>query len=285
MIKKIKFGDLHFINLNVIIQKKQEVFMDKRTEEVLAKSLTAETTELLEYIPYLLQDLWEIGSSPEDMEELIKRNIKHCEKLKVLDLACGKGAVSVKLAESMGFHVKGIDIIREFIEFAQEKSEEYNVSDLCEFLTGDINEAVAAEKNYDIVIFGAAGNVLGNPEETMRKLSRTVKNGGFLLIDEAYLINSAEDIKYRNYEYLTYDEWLEIFKKSGLALVDEITADMEQISHDNTDVDLIEKRAEELIRKFPEKESIFKSYVRSQKNECEDLEENIKGITWLLQKL
>ena len=53
--------------------------MNKRTEEMLAKSLTAETTELLEYIPYLLQDLWEIGSSPEDMEELIKRNIKHYE--------------------------------------------------------------------------------------------------------------------------------------------------------------------------------------------------------------
>ena len=283
--KKIKFWGLTLFIFKWYHTKKPEVFMDKRTEEVLAKSLTAETTELLEYIPYLLQDLWEIGSSPEDMEELIKRNIKHCEKFKVLDLACGKGAVSVKLAERMGFHVKGIDIIREFIEFAQEKSEEYNVSDLCEFLTGDINEAVAAEKNYDIVIFGAAGNVLGNPEETMRKLSRTVKNGGFLLIDEAYLINSAEDIKYRNYEYLTYDEWLEIFKKSGLALVDEITADMEQISHDNTDVDIIEKRAEELIRKFPEKESIFKGYVRSQKNECEDLEENIKGITWLLQKL
>ena len=60
---------------------------------------------------------------------------------------------------------------------------EIDKDDLCEFLTGDINEAVAAEKNYDIVIFGAAGNVLGNPEETMRKLSRTVKNGGFLLID------------------------------------------------------------------------------------------------------
>ena len=112
-----------------------------------------------------------------------------------------------------------------------------------------------------------------------------MKNRGFLLIDEAYLINSAEDIKYRNYEYLTYDEWLEIFKKSGLVLIDEIAADTEQISHANTDVELIEKRAEELIKKFPEKESIFTDYVHSQKNECEDLEENIKGITWLLQKL
>ena len=55
----------------------QEVCMDKKTEEILAKSLTAETTELLEYIPYLLQDFWEIGSSPEDIEAAIRKNIKN----------------------------------------------------------------------------------------------------------------------------------------------------------------------------------------------------------------
>jgi len=30
-------------------------------KEKLAKSLTAETTELIPYLPYLLQDLWELG--------------------------------------------------------------------------------------------------------------------------------------------------------------------------------------------------------------------------------
>ena len=259
--------------------------MDKQTEEILAKSLTAETTELLEYIPYLLQDLWEIGSSPEDMEELIRKNIKNYEDFKVLDLACGKGAVSVKLAKNLGVQVKGIDIINDFINFAKEKSREYGVSHLCEFVTGDINEAVAVEKGYNIVIFGAVGNVLGNPEETMGKLGNTVKNGGFILIDEAYLISSAENIKYKNYEYLVYDEWLRIFEKNGLKLIGEITVSAEQESHVNEDVDLIEKRAEELTVKFPDKKNIFRGYVNSQKNECEDLEENVTGITWLLQKV
>ena len=263
----------------------QEVFMDKKTGEILAKSLTAETTELLEYIPYLLQDLWELGSSPEDMEKLIRRNIGYYKNFKVLDLACGKGAVSVKLAENMGFYVKGIDIIEEFIEFAKAKSREHNVLHLCEFIVGDINKKVTVEKNYDIVIFGAAGNVLGSPRETMTKLRNTMKNGGFLLLDEAYLINSAESIKYENYEYLTYDGWIEIFEKSGFVLIDEAAADTEQISHINTDVELIEKRAEELTEKFPDKKNIFRGYVNSQKNECEDLEENVTGITWLLQKV
>ncbi|MCP1225253.1 bifunctional 2-polyprenyl-6-hydroxyphenol methylase/3-demethylubiquinol 3-O-methyltransferase UbiG [Sebaldella sp. S0638] len=259
--------------------------MEKETEEKLAKSLTAETTELLEYIPYLLCDLWEIGSSPYDMEELIRKNIKHYENFEVLDLGCGKGAVSVKLAESLGIHVKGIDIIGDFIEFARKKSVEYEVSHLCEFVLGDINEAVTMEKDYDIVIFGAVGNVLGNPEETLRKLKKTIKDNGFILIDEAYLISSAESIKYKNYEYLPYDEWLCIFEKLGLRVAAEITVSAEQEVGSDAEMAFIEKRAEELIKKFPEKKSIFTGYIQSQKNEYEDLEENVKGVTWLLQKI
>jgi hypothetical protein len=41
--------------------------MIKEIERKLALSLTAETTGLLSFLPYLLQDFWELGSSPRDM--------------------------------------------------------------------------------------------------------------------------------------------------------------------------------------------------------------------------
>lgn len=40
--------------------------------------------------------------------------------------------------------------------------------------------------NYDIVILGAVGDVLGNPEETISLLKKTVKKGGYIIIDDAY---------------------------------------------------------------------------------------------------
>jgi len=61
-------------------------------EEKLAKSLTAESVELIPYLPYLLQDLWELGSSPKDILEMITKHIPVSKETKVLDLACGKGA-------------------------------------------------------------------------------------------------------------------------------------------------------------------------------------------------
>ena len=87
----------------------------------------------------------------------------------MLDLACGKGAVSVQAAKGLNCKVKGIDIIPEFIGYAIGKAKEYGVEDLCESRTGDINNAVNVEKNYDIVILGAVGDVPGYLEETIQK--------------------------------------------------------------------------------------------------------------------
>jgi 2-polyprenyl-3-methyl-5-hydroxy-6-metoxy-1,4-benzoquinol methylase len=110
---------------------------------------------------------------------------RYQKKCEWLDLACGKGAVSVQLAKALGCRVTGIDIIPEFIDDAIKKAQEYGVESLCEFKRGDINEAVKTQKEYDIVILGAVGDVLGNPEQTIQKLKQTVKNSGYIFIDDA----------------------------------------------------------------------------------------------------
>lgn len=257
--------------------------MNKETEEKLASSLTAETTELLPFLPYLLQDLWELGSSPDDMISLLKEHMPITENTKILDLGCGKGAVAIKIAQNLSVKVNGIDLIPEFIENAKQKAEEFSVDDLCRFTMGDINEAVNEEKNYDCVILGAVGDVLGNPEQTLNKLKKTVKQKGYILIDEAYLLDNdkKEQIKYQNYEYLTYKQWLDLFSQCGLHLIETIS-NQENLDNDANNK-AITLRAEELTRLHPEKRALFEDYVNSQLNECEDLENNIVGITWMLQ--
>jgi len=96
-------------------------------EEKPAKSLTAESVELIPYLPYLLQDLWELGSSPPDIISLITKHADVSGQPTVLDLACGKGAVSIQLAKELGCQTKGIDLIPEFIDFAPKKAQGYSV--------------------------------------------------------------------------------------------------------------------------------------------------------------
>ncbi|HEY8349373.1 MAG TPA: class I SAM-dependent methyltransferase [Clostridia bacterium] len=247
-------------------------------EEKLAKSLTAESTELIPYLPYLLQDLWELGSSPEDILDMITRHVRVTDRTRVLDLACGKGAVSVKLAAGLGCRVKGIDIIPEFIDFAVQKSQEYGVAELCEFATGDITQLVRTEKGYDIVILGAVGDVLGNAEETVTLLKGTVKKGGYIIIDDAYGRDESDP------KYLTREQWFAVFDKAGVRLIDEKFIGNDELTSINDEQQkFIRQRANELKERLPEKAHLFDSYIRSQQAECDELENEISGVTMLLQ--
>lgn len=247
-------------------------------EEKLAKSLTAESTELIPYLPYLLQDLWELGSSPKDIIEMILMHIQITERTRVLDLACGKGAVSVQAAKALGCKVKGIDIIPEFIDFAEKKAEEYGVENLCEFEVGDINKAVKVEKDYDIVILGAVGDVLGNPEETIQMLKSTVKNGGYIFIDDAYGDDDSDC------SYFTREKWLMFIQNVGVKLIDERFNEEEEIKSVNDEQQsFILRRANDLIEKHPDKSYLFESYINSQLAECDELENEISAVTMLLQ--
>lgn len=249
-------------------------------EERLAKSLTAETTDLIPFLPYLLQDLWELGSKPEDIIELIAKNIEVKNRLKVFDLACGKGAVSVKLAKELGCYVNAIDIIPEFISYAEQKAKEFGVQELCSFKIGDINLSVTKEQEYDIVIIGAVGEVLGSPKITIQKLKNTIKTGGFIIIDDAY---SQEGLPTN---YLSHKQWLEVFEETGMQIIEEKTASEDEVSNTNdTNNEYIINRANELKNKYPDKADIFESYVNSQLAESDELENEIIPVTWMLKKL
>jgi len=261
--------------------------MNKETKEKLACSLTAETTELLPFLPYLLQDLWELGSNPRDMVRLIRKHVPmpDIDRIKIGDIASGKGAVAINIAESLGVKVRGFDLIPDFVEYSRQKAKELNVDSLCCFTVADANEIVNTEIDYDCVIFGAAGNVLGSPQETLRKLRGTVKPGGFILIDESYLPDglSSGEVKYQNYEYLTHNQWVRLFEDSGLKIVEEVSH-TEEYNFDS-DNKAIAARAEELATKLPEKRAIFEGYVQSQLNECDDLENSLTSVTWMLQRV
>jgi 2-polyprenyl-3-methyl-5-hydroxy-6-metoxy-1,4-benzoquinol methylase len=247
-------------------------------EEKLAQSLTAETTELLPYLPYLLQDLWELGSVPMDMVELISGNVGVSPRTKILDLACGKGAVSVRLAEEYGCSVKGIDIIPEFIAYAEKKAAEHSVDSLCHFEVGDVNRSIEWERNYDIVILGAVGDVLGDALETISKLKNTIGPQGYLVIDDAYRADSPEG------QYLSREQYLKIFEGARVKVVAGRRADhADLIAINRSNQARIVLRAHELKAMHPEKSSIFDGYIRSQQAECDELEGETTGVTWLLQ--
>ena len=68
-------------------------------EKSVTRSLDGDNEDLFPYFAYLLQDLWEIGASPAIIKKLLRKNTDDKEKMQILDLGCGKGAVSIQLAK------------------------------------------------------------------------------------------------------------------------------------------------------------------------------------------
>lgn len=247
-------------------------------EEKLARSLTGESTAIIPYLPYLLQDLWELGAMPSEINHLISRYIPITKDTRILDLACGKGTVSINLSKSFGCRVKGIDIIPEFIDYAVKKAYEHGVENLCHFQVEDINQSIKTEKNYDIVVYAAVGDVLGDIYETIVKLKDTVVRGGYILIDDSYSSQVNHEI------YASRQQWLTAFRDTGVRLVAEKTMDensMEAINQYNQNC--IIKRAQELQAANPDQADLLATYIQSQQAEINDLQGDITGVVWLLQ--
>ncbi|MBC8921638.1 SAM-dependent methyltransferase, partial [Escherichia coli] len=64
------------------------------------------------------------------------------------------------------------------------------------------------------IIYDAAADILGNPSEMLGKLQGTVKEDGYVIIDKAYVpeLVRNNEMKYQNHEYLTRNEWLNLFE-------------------------------------------------------------------------
>jgi ubiquinone/menaquinone biosynthesis C-methylase UbiE len=240
--------------------------------------------DMLPLMPELLHDMWALGSSPELVVKLFKPLNFSPNGQGILDLGCGKGAVTITVARELGLRGKGIDACRAFLDAASEKAREMKVANLCSFEYGDIREVVNAEQEYDAVIYASLGGILGDFKEIVGALRNTVHMGGYILIDDGFF-KGTEVIRRKGYEhYDLHEETIRQLMSHGDKLLKEICTDQETKNINDTYMALIEKRGKEMITKSPELESIIMDFVKSQREECDFIASNISGAIWLLQR-
>jgi len=253
----------------------------KSLEESIVVAMDTDDKEIFPFLPYILQDFWEIGASPADMITLIEKHSANYSSLKILDLGCGKGAVSIQIAEKLRCECLGIDGIKEFIEYADKKAVEYKVEALCRFEQADIREKINELPQFDVIILGAIGQVFGNYYETLTKLRKCLKKGGLILIDDAYIDDSSA---FFHSELLKRSELLSQVNQANMEIIDELLpAENANAELHEREFSLLKKRCDELAEKYPEKKSLFESYVQKQDEEYENLDTKIVSLTMAIK--
>ncbi len=249
-------------------------------EQSVLESLDGKSKDLLPFIPYILQDLWEMGADPEVISRLLKENT-NLDFYNILDLGCGKGAVSVNLARNFNCRVTAIDGVSEFIAEAVTYAAKYNVTEKCRFTSGDIRNFSSPQK-FDVVILGAIGQVFGNMFETLKSVSNFLRKDGFVIIDDGFI---NDDEKQAGFQYLRRKDFFNQIEEAGFIVIKEEISEFDsKVETDEMIFRNIEKRIGELKLMHPEKAQLFEDYLQAQINENNTLENLLTTGTWLLKR-
>lgn len=244
-------------------------------------SLDLHDKEMEKHIPYVLQDLWELGSIPVYIYRLIDKNVNKKDINTIIDFGCGKGAVLIYLATKFNFKGLGIDIMPEFIKSAIQYSIENSVDNRIDFKTDDILKAIGRNEKYDIVIYGYDSDILGNVYDSISQLQNSISDSGYLILEIAF----TPDGKERTEGLPTEKELLEQFDKSDLKTIDNIFWDTTKIrTINNRNNNHINKRIQELKKIYPEQTRIFERYMSNQIDECKMIENEVICSTWIMKK-
>lgn len=254
----------------------------KTIEESVVTTMDGSDKELFPYLPYILQDLWEIGTDPEVIIKLISAYFEKSDGLNLLDLGCGKGAVSIKVAKSLGCNCYGIDALDEFINYAKKKAKAYHVEHLCTFEIGDIRRKVKTLPAFDIIILGSLGPVFGDYFTTLTILSKCLNKNGIFIIDDGYIENDSDYSHPLIQKLETINEQIDL---AGMCLVEnDIIQKVDLKTSDDYIFKKLKQRCNELMNKHPEKKALFENYIKKQEIENDVLENKVVCATMLIKR-
>lgn len=259
----------------------------RNASEMIAFAMEVDPV-LLPHLPELLEGLEQLGTDPDLIVEVIGA-LGLPDGSRVVDLGCGKGAVSIAVASRLGLPVLGIDLFEPFVDHCERAAAAAGVGHLCTFRQGDIR--LFAARNpcatpADVAVFGALGDVLGSLESTVGILRQYVREDGIVLIGDDH-VRSGDSVDFPGFEnYRSRSETIRQLTAHGdkiVHFVEESDADL-AAAHLRAN-EIIRARAEKLAARHPGLRDVFLGYADDQEAETAFLEREMVSVIWVLQRI
>jgi SAM-dependent methyltransferase len=150
---------------------------------------------------------------------------------RILDLACGKGELLCRWAETFGISGVGIDLSEVFLAAARARAEELGVSERVGFELGDAAAfELGASSPYDVVSCVGATWIGGGLTGTIDLMRPAVATHGLLLVGEPYWVDpppaeAYEAMSMTPDDFASLEGTLDRFESAGVELVEMVLAD------------------------------------------------------------
>ena len=123
--------------------------------------------------------------------------------MKVIDIPCGQGGVSVPLAKKYKVKITGYDIFPAYVRYSRQYAKQKGVAHLCKFKVSDIRAVVKQKNICDCLLWVGSPHVWGKAKPTIKRLRNLVCDGGIIVIADAYLYPKVKQKgMYKDYETL-----------------------------------------------------------------------------------
>ncbi len=139
-------------------------------------------------------------------------NFKGTEK--VLDIACGTGQLSVKIAQN-GCDVHGIDISDESLDNAKCLAEKEKVN--CVFTVGNAEELPYPDEEFDTLVCNCSLEHFVNDLQALKEMNRVLKPGGEVML-------TVDSLSYPGIKQADRDWHRETFKVVNYYTLDKLSS-------------------------------------------------------------
>jgi SAM-dependent methyltransferase len=256
--------------------------MHEDLDRQIASSLDADE-RLLPYLPELLADLDELGTSAHDVLDAL-RACGLRPGSSVLDLACGKGAVAVALGAELDAQVEGVDAFDSFLASARALAAAKGVDARCRFVRGDVRDRLDGPAAHDAVLLLSVGPIAGDLERTVAGLRTLVRPGGLIAIEDGFLpdeVPAPEGCE----QLASLSEARRHLTRHGDELVFErVFSPQATRAMNERNTSLIRARAHRLAHLHPQAADALYAYLAGQERATELLGDAIPCALWVVQK-
>ena len=135
-------------------------------------------------------------------DQLIKYLAQKNKPLHILEVGCGNGWLSSRLAKNTSGQVVGLDINKEELTQA---ARVFSDIDNLKFIAGDIRSAQLERNSFDVVVFAASLQFFPSVEEIIQAAFQCLRAGGEVHILDTifYKRNNVEAARQRTKDYYT----------------------------------------------------------------------------------
>jgi len=161
-----------------------------------------------------------IGSLPATRALLALCHVEDARE--ILEVGCGIGVGPAHAARTYDCRVVGVDISERMIEWSRRRAREERVQDRIEFRVADVLALPFEAGRFDATLCESVLAFVADKEQAVRELVRVTKPGGYVGLNEAFLVTESpspavmELARGMGTEIVSLAAWRALWDASGL---------------------------------------------------------------------